>query len=148
MSTWMMAPPTNVNVIPTPPGYVPFGRAEVGMARRAPNPERPTNPVTGKPGSDGAPSRRAPFSDNPTIGARGLRTQMQILDAAVRAFDESGYDRATLDRIGQLVGCSRVTIYQYFSGKDDIFRHLARQVDRQIVASMEALEPITPDERP
>jgi AcrR family transcriptional regulator len=96
--------------------------------------------------NDTAPARRAPFSDNPTIGARGLRTQKQILDAALRAFDESGYDRATVDRIAQLVGCSRVTVYQYFSGKDDIFRHLAGHVARQLVASMEALDPVTPDE--
>jgi len=96
--------------------------------------------------NDTAPARRAPFSDNPTIGARGLRTQKHILDAAVRAFDESGYDRATVDRIAQLVGCSRVTVYQYFSGKDDIFRHLAGHVARQLVASMEALDPVTPDE--
>lgn len=89
--------------------------------------------------------RRAPFSVNPTVGARGQRTQQKILDAALRVFGESGYDRSTLDRVAQVAGCSRVSIYQYFAGKDDIFRHLAGQVARELRASMEALEPVTPD---
>jgi AcrR family transcriptional regulator len=89
--------------------------------------------------------RRAPYSDNPEVGARGLRTQQRILDAALVVFGESGYERSTLDRIGQLAGCSRVSIYQYFSGKDDVFRHLAGQVARQMRASAEALAPLTAD---
>lgn len=93
------------------------------------------------------PTRRAPFSANPTVGARGLRTQQRILDAALQVFGEVGYERSTLDRIGQVAGRSRVSIYQYFSGKDDVFRHLAGQVARQMRASAEALEPLTPDER-
>jgi AcrR family transcriptional regulator len=91
------------------------------------------------------PLRRAPYSDNPTVGARGLRTQQRILDAALQVFGEYGYERSTLDRIGQLAGCSRVSIYQYFEGKDDVFRHLAGQVQRQLRASAEALEPLTDD---
>jgi AcrR family transcriptional regulator len=35
--------------------------------------------------------RRAPFSDNPQVGARGQRTQQRILDAALRVFGEEGY---------------------------------------------------------
>jgi AcrR family transcriptional regulator len=92
-----------------------------------------------------APVRRAPYSDNPTVGARGLRTQQRILDAALQVFGEHGYERSTLDRIGQVAGCSRVSIYQYFSGKDDVFRHLAGQTARQLRASAEALEPLTDD---
>jgi AcrR family transcriptional regulator len=89
--------------------------------------------------------RRPPYSDNPAVGARGLRTQQRILDAALQVFGEHGYERSTLDKIGQLAGCSRVSIYQYFSGKDDVFRHLAGQVARQMRASAEALDPLTPD---
>jgi AcrR family transcriptional regulator len=85
-------------------------------------------------GGSSAPTRRAPFGDNPNLGARALRTQQRVR-----------YDRTTLERIAQLAGCSRVTIYQYFSGKDDVFRHLAGQVARQLRASMEALGPVTPD---
>ena len=43
--------------------------------------------------SDGEPEsaiRRAPFSDNPQVGARGQRTQQRILDAALQVFGERG----------------------------------------------------------
>jgi hypothetical protein len=53
------------------------------------NPE----PATGRPSVDDGRSvmRRAPFSDNPQVGARGQRTQQRILDAALRVFGEEGY---------------------------------------------------------
>ncbi len=96
-------------------------------------------------GGSPVPARRAPFADNPVIGARGLRTQQRILDAALQAFGETGYDRTSLDRVAELAGCSRVTIYQYFEGKDDLFRRLAAQLARQLRASLEVLDPVTAD---
>jgi AcrR family transcriptional regulator len=89
--------------------------------------------------------RRAPFSDNPTVGARGQRTQQRILDAALRVFGEEGYHQTSIDRITKHAGCSRVSFYQYFSGKEDVFRDLAGQVSRQVSASTEALDPLTAD---
>ena len=91
------------------------------------------------------PRRRKPFADSPVIGPRGLRTHQRVLDAALEAFAESGYDRTTLDRIAELAGCSRVTIYQYASGKDELFRRLATQAAAQMWAAFEALEDVTPD---
>jgi AcrR family transcriptional regulator len=89
--------------------------------------------------------RRAPFSDNPHVGPRGQRTQQRILDAALQAFGERGYHGCSVDRIAKLARCSRVSFYQYFASKDDVFRHLARQVARQVRASTEALDPLTSD---
>jgi AcrR family transcriptional regulator len=89
--------------------------------------------------------RRAPYSANPQVGTRGLRTQQRVLDAALQVMGEAGYERTTIERIGQVAGCSRVSFYQYFSGKEDVFRHLAAQVARQLRASIESLEPLTPD---
>jgi AcrR family transcriptional regulator len=89
--------------------------------------------------------RRAPFSNNPEVGARGQRTQQRILDAALRAFGEEGYHACSIDRITKLARCSRVSFYQYFSSKEDVFRYLAGQVDRQLSASTEALDPLTAD---
>jgi AcrR family transcriptional regulator len=89
--------------------------------------------------------RRAPFSDNPNVGARGQRTQQRILDAALRVFGEVGYHRCSIDTITRMAGCSRVSFYQYFSSKEDVFRHLAGLVARQLDASTERLDPITPD---
>lgn len=116
------------------------------MARRPTGGERQTTRGAGERVGGTAPVRRAPYSDNPTVGARGLRTQQRILDAALQVFAEGGYDRSTLDRIGQIAGCSRVSVYQYFSGKDDVFRYLAGLVARQLRASMEVLGTVTPDQ--
>jgi AcrR family transcriptional regulator len=89
--------------------------------------------------------RRAPFSDNPRVGARGQRTQQRILDGALRVFGEEGYEGASIDRITKRAGCSRVSFYQYFSSKEDVFRYLAGQVARQLAASTDALDPVTPE---
>src|SRR5262245_5188461 len=94
----------------------------------------------------GAVLRRAPFSDNPEVGARGQRTQARILDAALQVFGEGGYHSGSVDQIAKLAGCSRVSFYQYFSSKEDVFQHLTGQVARQLSVSAEALSPLTPDQ--
>lgn len=93
----------------------------------------------------GAAVRRAPFSANPTVGPRGQRTQQRILDAALRVLRDEGYYRCSVDRITARAGCSRVSFYQYFSGKEDVFYRLAAQVARQVRASVEALDQLTSD---
>lgn len=105
----------------------------------------PDGDEDGRPPSSVGVVRRAPFSDNPRVGARGLRTQQRILDAALHAFAEEGYHACTIDRIAKLARCSRVSFYQYFSGKADVFLHLAGRVARQVSAATEALEPLTAD---
>lgn len=108
------------------------------MAARSTRPER-------TPAGGAAAVRRAPFSDNPRVGARGQRTQQRILDAALRVFGDDGYHGASVERIAKLAGCSRVSFYQYFASKEDVFGHLAAQLARQVSASTEALELLTPD---
>jgi AcrR family transcriptional regulator len=117
------------------------------MAASPTAPERgPARRGTDVRPAGGAPVvRRPPFSDNPEVGARGQRTQQRILEAALRVFGEQGYHRASIDRIARLGGCSRVSFYQYFASKEDVFRHLATQVARQIGALTESLDQLTPD---
>ena len=105
------------------------------MARDAAPPDMPPEVV-----------RRAPFADNPQVGARGQRTQQRILDAALEVFGESGYHQCSIDSIATRARCSRAAFYQYFSSKEDVFRHLAGQVARQLDASHEALEPLAASE--
>jgi AcrR family transcriptional regulator len=90
-------------------------------------------------------TRRAPFSDNPKVGARGQRTRQRILHAALELFGEEGFHRCSIARISERAKCSRVSFYQYFSGKEDVFSSLSGQVARQISASTEAIEPLTPE---
>ncbi len=96
-------------------------------------------------GENGTVVRRAPFSDNPQVGVRGQRTQQRILDAALRVFGEAGYHQCSIDAITRHAGCSRVSFYQYFSSKEDVFRQLGMQVARQLNASTDRLDPVTAD---
>ena len=89
--------------------------------------------------------RRAPFSENPQVGVRGQRAQQRILEAALQVFGELGYHPCGISQIAEVAGCSRASVYQYFSSKEDVFRHLAGQVARQLVAAAEAYDPITAD---
>lgn len=89
--------------------------------------------------------RRAPFSDNPSVGARGQRTRQRILDAALELFGEEGFHQCSIARISERANCSRVSFYQYFSGKEDVFSSLSGQVARAISVSTQAIEPLTPD---
>jgi AcrR family transcriptional regulator len=79
------------------------------------------------------------------VGARGQRAHQRILEAALKVFGEEGYHQCGVIRITEVAGCSRAAFYQYFSSKEDVFRQLAGQVARQLVASAEALGPITAD---
>lgn len=89
--------------------------------------------------------RRAPYAENPRIGERGQRTRQRIVDAALEAFAERGYHRCSIDTIAGIAGCSRVSFYQYFSGKEDLFRHLALEVSAALRTSTAQLQPITAD---
>ena len=75
----------------------------------------------------------------------GSSLRQRILDAALQVFGEEGFHRGSIDEIARRSGCSRVAFYQYFAGKDDLFRHLAFAVARQVSASTETLDPLTPD---
>jgi AcrR family transcriptional regulator len=103
------------------------------------------SPVDGFAAASDAATRRAPFSDNPRVGVRGQRTQQRILDAALRVFGEEGYQNCSIDRIAKRAGCSRVSFYQYFSSREDVFRQLSGSVAHQLTASADALEPLTAD---
>src|SRR6202453_1168309 len=102
------------------------------------------SPAAPRADAEGVP-RRAPFSDNPRVGARGQRTRQRILDAALQLFGEEAFHQGSIARISELASCSRVSFYQYFSGKEEVFGSLAGQVARQISASTEAIDPLTPD---
>jgi AcrR family transcriptional regulator len=97
-------------------------------------------------GSPGSALRRAPFADNPAVGERGQQAQQRILAAALEVFGEVGYHQCRVQRITALAGCSRVSFYQYFSSKEDLFRHLAGRLARRLGELVDALPQITADE--
>lgn len=45
-----------------------------------------------------------------------------IVNAALRAFCEQGYDGASMDRIAEIAGASKRTVYNHFGRKSDLFQ--------------------------
>jgi TetR/AcrR family transcriptional regulator of autoinduction and epiphytic fitness len=50
------------------------------------------------------------------------KKRTSILDAAKEAFIKDGYDNASMDRIAELAGASKRTVYNHFPSKEDLFR--------------------------
>ncbi len=55
-------------------------------------------------------------------------TRTRLIDAALTAINEKGYNATTVDDIAAAAGCSRATVYLYFTGKAPIMIAL---LDRQ-----------------
>jgi AcrR family transcriptional regulator len=63
-----------------------------------------------------------------------------ILDAAAPIFGDEGYERASVDAIAAAAGVSKPTIYNYFGGKEQLFR--ASVADSAAQQNAEALQVI------
>jgi AcrR family transcriptional regulator len=55
---------------------------------------------------------------------RATERKQQILDAALGAFAEHGYERTSIAIICEKAGIARPTLYQYFKDKRSVFREL------------------------
>lgn len=44
-----------------------------------------------------------------------------IIDAAIKAFQEEGYDKTSMDRIAEVAGASKRTVYNHFASKEELF---------------------------
>lgn len=63
----------------------------------------------------------------------------QILDAALGCFGRYGYQRTSMETIARAAGVSRPALYQYFTGKQDVFRAVgARLLDAALVEAATA----------
>ena len=57
---------------------------------------------------------------------KGDERKKQILDAALKAFAEYGYERTSIAVICEKAGIARPTLYQYFKDKRSLFRELLK----------------------
>jgi AcrR family transcriptional regulator len=58
---------------------------------------------------------------------------------------EVGYHESNVRLISQRSGYSRASFYQYFSGKEDLFRQLSGHVARLLARTTDGVGPLTPD---
>jgi AcrR family transcriptional regulator len=85
----------------------------------------------------------APAS-NVGVGRRGLHTRDRILDCAAEAFLANGFHSTSIDTIAKAANSSRATVYQYFAGKEDIFRELSTVAERDVLVHGEQLGELGP----
>ena len=55
---------------------------------------------------------------------KAVERKTQILEAALKAFAENGYERTSIAIICEKAGIARPTLYQYFKDKRSLFREL------------------------
>lgn len=72
-----------------------------------------------------------PVSDSTTADSR-----QRLIQAATEVFMEEGY-RASVDRIAAKAGVARQTLYNHFSGKDELFGEVAQRLTTPILISLD-----------
>ncbi|WP_166908120.1 TetR/AcrR family transcriptional regulator [Mycobacterium sp. DL440] len=82
--------------------------------------------------------------DNVGVGRRGLHTRQRILARAADVFLSDGFHSTSLDTIAKAANSSRATIYQYFAGKEDIFRELSDAAGKAVLDHGERLGDLGP----
>lgn len=73
-----------------------------------------------------APAQKAPQTPAKRRRRKHARPQ-EILDAALAAFAEKGFNAARMEDIAARAGVSKGTVYLYFESKQDMFRALVRE---------------------
>jgi TetR/AcrR family transcriptional regulator of autoinduction and epiphytic fitness len=64
---------------------------------------------------------------------RGDAKRDTILDAATRAFRDEGYETTSMDRIAELAGASKRTVYNHFGSKEALFSAVVEHLVSQMV---------------
>ncbi|WP_130470012.1 TetR/AcrR family transcriptional regulator [Candidatus Magnetaquicoccus inordinatus] len=71
----------------------------------------------------------------------------RVMEAATRQFCEQGYERTSIDSVAQEAAVSKVTIYSYFSTKEQLFEAVVGSYSDQVFANLppELLDPQQPE---
>ena len=72
------------------------------------------------------------------------QTRQELIGAAMRLFEEKGYEQTTVAEIASAAGVSTKTFFNYFASKDEVlFPHLSRRID----AAVALIEQRGPDDQ-
>lgn len=66
-----------------------------------------------------------------------LATRQKISDAATRLFFEHGFDKVTIDEIAEAADVSRMTVFNHFARKEDMFFDLDEQGREALVGALQ-----------
>ena len=70
------------------------------------------------------------------LTSRGAATRTRLLEAAETVFADLGYHDASIVKITEAAGVAQGTFYLYFSGKQEIFEELVRDLNRRVRRAM------------
>ncbi len=75
-----------------------------------------------------------------------LRTRQEILDATLEVFNEDGFTGTSIDKIAELGGISKGTVYVYFpDGLNDIYRELYADITERLLKATKKARAETSD---
>ena len=75
-----------------------------------------------------------------------MRARAEIIEAARELFTRVGYQATTVESIGEATGRSGAAVYQYFTGKFEIFEIFLREVGDELVRIGEQFPLLTDDQ--
>lgn len=97
------------------------------------------SPAPQEPPGPEDPPQRPPRRTREDV-LRDFRTD-QILEAARQVIGEVGYEAASIERIAEVAGVGRSTIYVYCNGKEDLLNRLLAQhrveLNQRVLAAIE-----------
>ena len=79
-------------------------------------------------------------------GSKSANQRAEIATAAIELFSRQGYAQTTLSSIARAAGLDQSSVYYWFSGKDDILRHLV-ELNRSSLVVASGIGAF-PDDRP
>lgn len=62
---------------------------------------------------------------------QALETKQKIKSAAIKLFEQKGFDNVYIEDIAALAGCSVGSIYHYFKNKEELSMHMTEHVDSE-----------------
>lgn len=64
---------------------------------------------------------------------RSEQKREAIVQAAIQAFNETGFQNTSMDKIAELAQVSKRTVYNHFPSKNVLFEHIVQQTHQQFI---------------